>query len=93
MKSAMLWLCCAIGALLSLPSAAQQAAASNPADPSVAVPPPSYESAFSGYVRQREEKLAPWREVNEEVARVGGHIGILRGPAPSTQGAAESKGK
>ena len=55
------------------------ALAPHPADPAAPVPAMRYESAFSGYSSFREEPLAPWRNVNDEVARVGGHIGIVGG--------------
>jgi len=63
------------------PLAAAQPSAShiNPADPAAPVPAPQYQSTFEGYRGFRETPLAPWRDVNDEVARVGGHIGILRG--------------
>lgn len=48
-------------------------------DAGARVPQTRYESAFSGYQPYREQKLAPWREANEEAARIGGHIGILGG--------------
>lgn len=38
----------------------------------------SYRSAFEGYQSFTEEPLASWREVNDAVARVGGHMGVLR---------------
>ena len=38
-----------------------------------------HESGLACYVSLREEKPAPWREVNDEVARAGGHIGIVGG--------------
>jgi hypothetical protein len=71
--------------------AAQPASAQpNPAHPDAPVPAVKYESGFAGYVSFREEKLAPWREVNDEVARAGGHIGIVRGAAGhGGQGAAK----
>jgi hypothetical protein len=40
---------------------------------------PQYDSAFAGYRSYREEPVADWRAVNEEVARVGGHVGVLGG--------------
>lgn len=44
---------------------------------------PSYESAFADYRPYREEPAASWRQVNDEVARVGGHAGVLKAePAP-----------
>jgi hypothetical protein len=52
-----------------------------PADPTVAVPTVKYESAFGGYRPFREEKLGDWRALNEDVARAGGHIGIMGGAA------------
>lgn len=69
-------------ATLLLPVAAfaqQPTARANPAAPDAAVPAVKYESAFAGYTPYRDEKLAPWRDVNDEVARVGGHIGIVGG--------------
>lgn len=72
------------------PLAAAQPAAShnNPVDPVAPVPALQYESAFKGYSGFRETPLAPWRDVNEEVARVGGHLGILRGQRGGTERAA-----
>jgi len=72
----------AFAALVALaPHAAAQQHASNlhPADPAAPVPAMKHESAFSGYSSFREEPLAPWRDVNDEVARGGGHVGILGG--------------
>jgi hypothetical protein len=40
-----------------------------------------YDSAFTGYQPYREQKPAPWREVNDEVHKAGGHIGIFGGAA------------
>lgn len=55
------------------------AAPPNPAQPDAPVPAVKYESGLAGYVSFREEKLASWREVNDEVARAGGHVGIFGG--------------
>lgn len=55
----------------------------------VAVPAAQYRSAFEGYRPFREEPVADWRAVNEEVGRVGGHIGIMRPPS-GPAGRAES---
>jgi hypothetical protein len=72
-------------ALLALPAAhaAQPVPGPNTtaADPSVRVPAPAYESAFTGYQRYRGQSLAPWRELNDEVHKAGGHIGIVGGAA------------
>lgn len=50
-----------------------------PTDAAAVVPQPKYESVFTGYLPFREERVAPWREVNDEAARVGGHLGIFGG--------------
>jgi hypothetical protein len=65
-----------IGLLLAPPLFA---AAPDPADPSAPAPAAAYHSAFEGYRGYREEPLADWRAVNDEVGRVGGHAGIFRG--------------
>ena len=88
-----LFIAFAVLAALAPHAAAQQPAARpHPADPAAPVPTVKYDSAFSGYRGFREEPLAPWRAVNDEVARVGGHIGIVGGaghgatkPAPKPQ--------
>ena len=66
-------------------AAAQQQAKPQAADPAAPAPAAKYESAFSGYRGYREEPLATWREVNDEVARAGGHIGIMRGAGSKAQ--------
>lgn len=64
-----------------------------------AAPPPS---AYADYQPYREEPLLPWRAVNDEVARIGGHIGIFGGahaghgtapaqPAPAAKPTAPAK--
>lgn len=68
-----------LAALAPHAAAQQPAVRPHPADPAAPAQAAQYESAFSGYRGFREEPLAPWREVNEEVARTGGHIGIVGG--------------
>jgi hypothetical protein len=51
-------------------------------DAAAPVPPAGYRSAFEGYRPATDEPLADWRQLNEEVAAVGGHAGIMRGTAP-----------
>jgi hypothetical protein len=67
------------------------AAAPAPADPSVPVPAAGYPSAFESYRGYREEPLADWRAVNDEVGVIGGHAGIFRAPA-AAQGQPPARG-
>ena len=65
---------------VSLASAVSAWAAElQPTDPAASAPPVTYRSAFEGYRLFRDEAIADWRAVNEEVGRVGGHIGIMGG--------------
>jgi len=80
-------LCCACTALCLQPAMAQQPARANPADPRAEAPAPRYQSAFDGYRPFRDEKLQSWRDINDEVARAGGHIGIFGGGAHAGHGA------
>ena len=65
-------------ALMSLPAVAQSNfAAPDPVQSGARVPEIKYESAFEKYVPYREQPLATWREVNDEVGRVGGHLGMF----------------
>ena len=65
--------------IFPLAAFAAGANAQHPADPAAPAPAVKYESAFADYRPHREEKLAPWREVNDEVGRIGGHVGMFRG--------------
>lgn len=55
-------------------------AATPPAlDPAAPTPSESYRSVFDGYKPFKEAAITDWRALNEEVGRVGGHVGIMRG--------------
>ena len=75
----------ACGAMLAalIPLTASAQSGSSPADPAVAGPPLDYRSAFTAYRSYTEERLRAWRDVNDEVRRVGGHAGVV-GSRPST---------
>jgi hypothetical protein len=76
----------ALSALLPAPGAhAQSQARPDPADPNAAVPAFGYQSAFGDYKRHTDPAVRGWREVNDEVGRIGGHAGALRA-APSGEG-------
>lgn len=47
---------------------------------------PGFRSALEGYRPYRaDEPLRPWREINDEVGRVGGHTGALAGTASAAE--------
>ena len=66
----------AAAALQAMPLLAAGPDVTNPAAPVPALP---YQSAISDYRAYSDEALRDWRAVNDEVARVGGHIGIMGG--------------
>lgn len=49
--------------------------AADPSDPKVTTPSVTYRSAFDGYARWQDDKKSSWRESNDAVGRLGGHIG------------------
>ena len=54
-------------------------------DSAAPVPAAKYDK---GYVPYREEKLAFWRELNDEVGAVKGHVGIFGGGGHAGHGSA-----
>jgi hypothetical protein len=52
---------------------------------------PVYRSAFEGYRKHEDLPRADWRESNDEAARIGGHIGILREAAREKKDQGERK--
>jgi hypothetical protein len=67
-----------LAALAAGNAVAQERKRPDPADPRATSQAPVYRSAFEGYRRIEEPKRISWREANDVVERVGGHIGILR---------------
>lgn len=78
----------AIVAVFSAAAGAQQAAA--PTDAKASVPPVAHQSPFSGYRVHADAKPAPWREVNDEVARIGGWKAYAREAYEAAQAAEKS---
>jgi hypothetical protein len=75
----------AVLALLALAAsgvAAQQKPRPDPADPAARAAPDAYRSAFEGYRPFADAELARWREANEEMRRLGGHVGHVPGALP-----------
>lgn len=60
--------------LLAVPAAVAQTSAPPPATTpaSAASSPSAYRSAFEGYRRFDDQPIAPWRESNGTVGRIGG---------------------
>lgn len=71
------------------------ATGADPAEPAAAVPPLAYRSTFKGYRRHAEQTPGSWRELNEQVARIGGWRAYAKEaqepPAPPTAPAAAHK--
>ena len=67
-----------LAALAAGTAVAQAPARPDPADPAARVAAPTYRSAFEGYRRLEDGQRPSWREANEEAARAGGHVGIVR---------------
>lgn len=82
-----LWL----AALAAGTASAQAPTRADPADPAARVAPPIYRSALEGYRKLEELPRADWRESNDEAARIGGHIGILREAAREKKDQGERK--
>jgi len=85
----------AMFALLALAAgsvAAQQKPRPDPADPAAPTAPGTYRSAFEGYRPFADAEVERWREANEEMQRLGGHVGHVPGaltpraaPAPAAK--------
>lgn len=65
-----------LGLLLAAGAAQAEAPPAAPEAPASAAPPamaaPVYRSAFDGYRRYEDAQPVPWRQANDEVARIGG---------------------
>jgi hypothetical protein len=68
-------------ATLAAPAIAAEPAHAPATAANARVPDTKYDSAFTGYQPFREQKLAPWRALNDDVHQAGGHIGIFGGAA------------
>lgn len=66
MKNTLLY---GLAALAAGCAAPPEKAGSDRAASGIAVPAAPYRSAFEGYVGFREQELADWRQVNDEVAK------------------------
>lgn len=69
--------------LLAAGSAAAQE--SSVFDPKAKGPGVVFRSAFEAYRPFADEKPVDWRQANDEVRDVGGHLGLAKGQGPGTQ--------
>lgn len=79
---------------LALIGAARAHSHARPDDPNVQTAPAPRSSAYEQYRPLTDEPSASWREINDEVARVGGHAGVLRAVekgAPADSAGAQRK--
>jgi hypothetical protein len=67
-----------LAALAAGNAVAQERKRPDPADPKAPATSATYKSTFEGFRSLEEPKPMPWRDANDQAARVGGHIGILR---------------
>jgi hypothetical protein len=67
--------CLALTACFVGSAAAENPARPDPADPKAGAPLRPYESAFKGYRPYVDPEVARWRDANEEMGRLGGHLG------------------
>lgn len=70
---------------------AQVRPGANPADAAAPVPAVVPPSSFAGYRPHSEAKVAPWREVNDEVGRIGGWKAYAREAYEAAQAAAAAE--
>lgn len=66
-------------------AAAQESVRPDPADPKSARGAPTYESAFKGYRPFADPEVGRWRQSNEDMGRLKGHLGHV----PKAQSAAD----
>ena len=81
----------ALAACFAGSAAAQTATRPDPADPKAAIPTRAYESAFKDYRPYADPEIARWRQSNDDMGRLGGHMGHV-GPVPRETGAAAKPG-
>lgn len=75
-------ICLMLTACVAGSAAAQTVVRPDPVDPKAAVPAHPYEPAFRDYRPYVDPDVAGWRKSNEEMGRLGGHVGHM----PEAQG-------
>jgi len=83
----------ALAAAFAGTAAGQGTARPDAADPKAAAQSrPAYESAFKDYRPHTDPQVGRWRESNEEMGRLKGHIGHVPGSAPPAASPAPKPG-
>ncbi len=83
----------ALAAAFAGSAAAQGTGRPDPADPKAAAPSrPAYESAFKDYRPHTDPEVGRWRESNEEMGRLKGHVGHVPGSVPPAASPAPKPG-
>jgi hypothetical protein len=80
----------ALAATIASSAAAQTPARPQAADLAARTAPPPYASAFKDYRPYADPEIARWREVNDEVGRLRGHVGHVA-PQPGAAGKPAAK--
>lgn len=83
--------CLALAACFAGAAAAQSPARPDPADPKASAPARAYESGFKDYRPYVDPVLARWRDANDEMGRLNGHVGHVPGSVPPRGASATSK--
>lgn len=82
-----------LAAFVAGSAAAQVSSRPDPSDPKASVPSRSaYESAFKDYRPHSDPKVERWRESNEEMGRLKGHVGHVPGAVPPAAAPAQKPG-
>lgn len=80
------WLAVAVWVFMPLAATAQQKQSdANPADPAAPATAVAYESAFKTFRSPGDDNQTPdkvWRSANEDMRRLGGHVGHMKGEVP-----------
>ncbi|MEO8144638.1 MAG: hypothetical protein ABI654_10525 [Betaproteobacteria bacterium] len=76
-------LCFTLSACIAGGVAAQSPSRTDSADPKAAVPSRPYESAFKDYRPYVDSEVGRWRETNDEIGRLGGHVGQVPNSVPA----------
>ena len=84
-------ICFTLAACFAGSAAAQNPARPGPTDPKAPVPARPYESVFKDYRPYADADVARWRETNEEMGRLGGHVGhVSKSSAATSKPAAKA---